>query len=207
MLCKVDKENKIYYVMGDLNIDLLKSESCDYTRRFLEILFTSSYVPLVLRPTRITQHTATLIDNIFTNDIETIDSSINGIIFSDISDHLSIVHVRRSKTHKKIMPIKDFNFKRNMNVSRIKIFTETIKDTTWEHVLSCNDTTESYNEFLKIFSTAYEKSFPLTQKKIGKYIDKNKSPWMTNCIAKSVKKKNLLYKKYLNRPTSKNENN
>ena len=111
--------------------------------------------------------------------------------------------MRRSKTHKKIMPIKDFDFKRNMNVSRIKIFSETIKDTTWENVLSCNDTTESFNEFLKIFSTAYEKSFPLTQKKIGKYIDKNKSPWMTN----SVKKKNLLNKKYLNRPTSKNENN
>ena len=76
MLGKVDKENKICYLMGDFNIDLLKSESCDYTRRFLKILFTSSYIPLVLRPTRITQHTATLIDNIFTNDIETIYSSI-----------------------------------------------------------------------------------------------------------------------------------
>ena len=61
--------------MGDFNIDLLKSESCDYTNRFLEILSTSSYIPLVLRPTRITQHTAALIDNIFTNDIETIESS------------------------------------------------------------------------------------------------------------------------------------
>jgi endonuclease/exonuclease/phosphatase family metal-dependent hydrolase len=79
------------YLMGDFNIDLLKSESCDYTNRFLEILSTSSYIPLVLRPTRITQHTAALIDNIFTNDIETIESSTKGIIFSDISDHLPIV--------------------------------------------------------------------------------------------------------------------
>ncbi len=74
------------------NGHLLKSESCDYTNRFLEQLFTSSFIPLILRPTRITQHTATLIDNIFTNEIESIDSSINGIIFTDISDHLGIVH-------------------------------------------------------------------------------------------------------------------
>jgi uracil-DNA glycosylase len=30
---------------------------------------------------------------------------------------------------------------------------------------------------------------------------------MTNCIVKSVKKKNILYKKYLYHPTVKNENN
>ena len=61
ILGKIDKENKICYLMGDFNIDLLKSESCDYTNRFLEQLFTSSYMPLILRPTRITHHTATLI--------------------------------------------------------------------------------------------------------------------------------------------------
>ena len=68
ILSKIDKENKLCCLMGDFNIDLLKSESCDYSNRFLETLLTSSYIPLVLRPTRITQHTATLIDNIFTND-------------------------------------------------------------------------------------------------------------------------------------------
>ncbi len=99
--------------MGDFNIDLLKSEPCDYTIRFLEQLFdfTSSYVPLALRPTRITQHTATLIDNIFTNDIETIETSSNGLIFSDISDHLPIFHIRNSKTYheknqKSYLPVK-----------------------------------------------------------------------------------------------------
>ena len=82
ILTKIDKENKICYLMGDFNIDLLKSESSDYTKRFLEQLYASSYIPLILQPTRITQHTATLIDNIFTNDIEIIESSTNGIIYS-----------------------------------------------------------------------------------------------------------------------------
>jgi hypothetical protein len=38
ILGKIDQENKICYLMGDFNIGLLKSESCDYTNRFLEQL-------------------------------------------------------------------------------------------------------------------------------------------------------------------------
>ena len=41
ILEKIDKENKLSYLMGDYNIDLLKSESCDYTNNFIEQLFTS----------------------------------------------------------------------------------------------------------------------------------------------------------------------
>ena len=100
ILSKIDKENKICYLMGDFNIDLLKSESCDFAAKFFEQLITSSFMPLILKPTRITQHTATLIDNIFTNDIEALESSSNGIIFSDFSDHLPIVRVRNYKSQK-----------------------------------------------------------------------------------------------------------
>ena len=32
---KIDKENKVCYLMGDINIDLLKSESCDYSNSLL----------------------------------------------------------------------------------------------------------------------------------------------------------------------------
>jgi hypothetical protein len=39
---------------------------------------------------------------------------------------------------------------------------------------------------------AFESSFP--EKVIKKYINKEKSPWMTNGILKSVKRKNKLYK-------------
>jgi hypothetical protein len=79
--------------MGDFNIDLFKSESCDYASYFTEQLFTSSFFSLITKATRITHHTATLIDNIFTNNLEQLDNSINGIIYSDISDHLPIVHM------------------------------------------------------------------------------------------------------------------
>ena len=54
MLAKIDKENKMCYLIGDLNIDLLKSESCDYANRFTKKLFTTTYIPFITKPTRIT---------------------------------------------------------------------------------------------------------------------------------------------------------
>ena len=41
-LNNIDKENKICYLIGDFNIDLLKSESCDYSNKFIEQQFTFS---------------------------------------------------------------------------------------------------------------------------------------------------------------------
>ena len=104
-----------------------------------------------------------------TNDIETIESSANGIIFSDISDHLPIVHVRSFKTHKMTTPVKEFICKRIINNFQIKTFTGIMKSTSWENVFSSNDASESYNGFFDVFSTVYEQSFPLTRKKVKKY--------------------------------------
>ena len=37
-------------------------------------------------------------------------------------------------------------------------------------------------------------------------INKHRSPWMTKCVLKSIKKKNKLYKKYLSDSSKINEN-
>ena len=176
--------------MGDFNIDLLKSESCDFAGKFFEQLIMSSFMPLILKPTRITQHTATLIDNIFTNDIEALESSSNGIIFSDISDHLPIVHIRNYKSQKETIQKNKFVYKRNFSDSNTRSFTNAIKSLSWEKVTSNNNAIESYNEFFCVFSTTYKKYFPLNKKKSRTRVVKNKSPWMTNSIIKSIRRKN-----------------
>lgn len=49
-------------------------------------MFSSSFYPLISKPTRITKTSATLIDNIFVNDIT--QNFKCGLLFTDISDHL-----------------------------------------------------------------------------------------------------------------------
>ena len=112
--------------MGDFNIDLLKYESSNFSNRFGEQMFTSFFFPLITKPTRITQHTSTLIDNIFTNDLDQVQSSSNGLIFTDISDHLPIFHIASVSLKK---------YKSNMKISQRKInncnllsFSNTVKD-------------------------------------------------------------------------------
>ena len=108
-------------------------------------------------------------------------------------------------THKENINQSNPIYKRIFNNSNIKLFTNTIKNIPWENILNNTNPTESFDEFSKIYTTAYETHFPLKCKPIRKNINKIKSPWMTNCIAKSVKKNNKLYKTHLNNLCKRNK--
>ena len=54
-----------------MNIDLLKFSTHDKTNYYIETLFTKGYLHLLItKPTRVTSHSATLIDHIYTNKID-----------------------------------------------------------------------------------------------------------------------------------------
>ena len=53
-------------------------------------MFSNSLIPRITKPTRITATTATLIDTICNNDILGEYNQLQGILYSDISDHLPI---------------------------------------------------------------------------------------------------------------------
>ena len=57
--------NKDSFLMGDFNIDLMKCDSLNTSQEFIEILMSASFLPLISKPTRVANETATLIDNIF----------------------------------------------------------------------------------------------------------------------------------------------
>ena len=58
------------------NINLLNYNVHNPTSEFLDSLASNSFLPYILQPTRITSHSKTLIDNIFTNVI--LPDSISG---------------------------------------------------------------------------------------------------------------------------------
>ena len=68
------------YIMGDFNLDLLKHELHPPSEKFLDTMYANSLIPVINRPTRVTKDTCTLIDNIFTNDYDTIDNHFYGIL-------------------------------------------------------------------------------------------------------------------------------
>ena len=86
LLENISKEQKSVFLLGDCNVNLLNYHEHNQTNEFLDSLASNSFIPLILQPTRITSHSNSLIDNIFSNviDPDIISSNLN----ATISDHL-----------------------------------------------------------------------------------------------------------------------
>ena len=113
-LYKIRKENKICYLLGDFNINLLNHDTHNLTGEFYDLMTSNSFLPLITRPTRITATSATLIDNIFSNYLENCSHSMQGLMVTDISDHYPIFHVNRQVKAK-------FTWKREYIVTKISV--------------------------------------------------------------------------------------
>ena len=82
---KPSNENIIVALMSDFNIDLLKYDSNINSSNFLDKTYSSFPLSYISSPSRLTTRSQTLIDNIFSNNIE---EDINSrILTSKISDH------------------------------------------------------------------------------------------------------------------------
>ena len=65
--------------MGDYNINLLNSDTHSPTGHYLDLMYSNMLFPLITRPTRVTAQSATLIDNIFTNNTNSSGSLTQGV--------------------------------------------------------------------------------------------------------------------------------
>ena len=86
LLENTSKEQKSIFLLGDFNVNLLNYNEHNETNEFLDSLTSNSCIPLILQPDRITSHSNTLIDNIFSNVVD--PDIISGNLTATISDHL-----------------------------------------------------------------------------------------------------------------------
>jgi len=92
-------DNNMVYVLGDFNIDALRSDSNSH--QFLNLMKSHFLRPLINVPTRVTDNSCSLIDNIWTNDLT---NSLSGVITLDVTDHFPIfVSLPLSVTGDKIL--------------------------------------------------------------------------------------------------------
>ena len=67
LLENISKEQKSIFVIEDFNVNYLNYNEHSQANEFLDSLASSSFLPLILQPTRIIRHSNSLIDNIFSN--------------------------------------------------------------------------------------------------------------------------------------------
>jgi hypothetical protein len=179
----LSNENKDAYVMGDMNIDLLKFSTHGKTCEYLENIFSNSFLPLITKPTRISDNSATLIDHIYAKKQELIVTS--GIIVSDVSDHFGIFAIIKQKLNNEHTHISPPALSRSFSDLNIEYFNNILHDTDYSPVMTTNCPETAYNNFINIYRDAFDKAFPLRIKKIPrKYL--KRSPWLTKGIIKST---------------------
>ena len=74
--------------MGDFNIDLLSNRP--NSLRFQNILDSNAFSVMIDKPTRSTDHSSSLLDNIFIKTIKPHYLSQSGLFYAEISDHLPV---------------------------------------------------------------------------------------------------------------------
>ena len=135
----IQKEHKLCYLLGNLNIDLLEAGEHRATGELLDVLYCCNVFPLITKPTRVTSTTATLIDHILTNNLDDNMMHIQGILCTSISDHYAIFYVAsntRTDHTQTEMPL----LKRNMGQRNISKFISEINRVDWQFVLTETDT-------------------------------------------------------------------
>ena len=197
---QLDEKHWDSYICTDTNMDLLKFDRNEVCKEFLHLNLFNGFLPLITKPTRLSNSCATLIDNIFTNSSK-IESQC-GIITSTISDHFPCFHtldLAKIKGKKK-----DFEF-RAFNEENILRFRGLLGTRNWDEIIESENTETAFDEFLSEFSICFEEAFPVKKIRFNKNIHKGKD-FMSKGLLISRLRKLELSKKRIEDPTPQNIN-
>ena len=184
-------------ICGDFNIDLLSVTSNRHVTEYFDNVISSGFFPKITLPTRIQENSNTLIDQIWSNNLEESKKSKSGILINDISDHKMIfTFIENIEFIEKFDKLIKIEQKGEIAIQK---FVEELKSMKIFDELNqnINDSPEdNYNKFASLLNHAREKHLPIKLVKYNKKRHK-KSCWMTNGILESINTKDKLYKIFI----------
>ena len=184
---RFNRHNHNIYLMGDFNIDLLKYENCTYSPALLHCTQSFSMLPVLDKPNRVYGTSATLIDNIFTNNLE--NSIVGRNIVTDITDHFS--QACMILTQQQLFPplnktkVRDYS---NFNAGK---FMTDLCEIDWNNTYRSSDVNKSFSRFYKNINCLINKHAPLkdVSRQRQKLLTK---PWLTKGIRRFIRVENNL---------------
>lgn len=189
---KINRETKFCSIQGDFNLDLLKLDSHTVTDNYLNILSSNFFQPHILQPTRFTDHSATLIDNIFFNSIE--NFTVSGNIVYDLTDHLAnFLIFDKFDSLPSSIPL----YKRDFSNFNQQALLNEMQLVNWHNEFaSVEDPSILFKIFYGKVSNIIDKHVPL-KKLSRKEVRLKSKPWISPALSKSIQNKNNIYKKYI----------
>ena len=159
----VQLPNQPTYIMGDFNIDLLKSNE-PISSRFEEIFLCQGFYPLISVPTHMKPHcSGTCIDNILTNNVDVVGRS--GVI-QDISSLHSLVF---TLSQINLLPTQDASTQSIQYYSYCKNnIQKLLTDLEVRNLLGDNPDEPDFSHFINEFNSAIDKTCKLEKRNYTK---------------------------------------
>ena len=192
----IAQENKELYICGDFNFDLLKIDSDHVTQHFFNLLCSFGLLPHVLQPSRVTDNTATVIDNIFSNNIP--DNIVSGNILLTLSEHFSqFPSITREKVDLKKENIYERDYSNFSNDSfRDDV---SIQNRNYYH----DNVHDSFSDFYIKLEGSVNRHAPLKELS-PKEIKMKDKPWLSQVIVKMIKIRNKVFARKKRQPNNEN---
>ena len=152
-----DRDKQLILGM-DHNLDLLKSKSHSATQKYLDMLINNGLLPTITQPTRITQQSATLIDNIFISEVLQCNFD-SAILIHDMLDHLPTLALKKQTKITDKNPI-EFNSSL-LNSERISNINRKLWDIDWIGHLNSKSCDTNFNTFSNLLHETMDTVAPL----------------------------------------------
>ena len=153
---KQEKDKEIVLGM-DHNMDLLKASKHANTQDFLDYNVEMDLLPVIIKPSRITKNSATLIDSIFISRMLQQEFS-SCLIISDLSDHLpAVVTLTGVQQEKRESIVISYG---NITEENITAVEEDLKGYNWEDIMYNMNTNEAFSTYHKILLDSIQQHMP-----------------------------------------------
>ena len=156
--------NETFFIVGDININIFPVNRSAAANRYINMLLSHGFLPIITLPTRVTDNSATIIDHNLTNDVK--HSLEPGVIQTqDISDRYSLYcQIRNVPTTKKVEEL--LGYYRDKSKFDSDTFNEDLNQPLANHFLRVTDLTltnfnDIFNEFYKQISKTDSQHTPL----------------------------------------------
>ena len=153
------------------------------------------------RPTRVTRHTVTAIDHVFTNTIMDNIEIKAAVVKTYIADHFPIIFATKSKIDADNS--EQYIFKCNISDLSINKLKQILRNIDWNNIKILQNINDAYCKFLETFLSLYKECFSKIKVKLKPKRQFN--PWIKKGIRKSSKKKQKLYGNFLKKRTKESE--
>ena len=163
--------------MGDFNFGKKASLSSS-TKTFQRLMRFFGFQQIIGEPTRITEHSRTLIDLLFTSSPE---HYYSGVVAVGFSDHSAIFGVR--KVHRAKRPPPKIIHTRNYKNYDSALFKQDLNHVPCDTIEMHEEPDEAWNYFKDIFMIVADKHVPIVQRRVrGRSL-----PWITPHIKDLMK--------------------